>query len=196
MEQTAVRPDRRVIRTKRAIHRAMAKLMTEKDVNAISVTDIAELADVNRKTFYNYYAGVYQLVDEMENEIVEYFADLIRSTDFAQALADPSVIFDTLYETISKHVDIIDALFNSGNNASLINKVLGKLIEMTSDAAVQQFKSDPEKTEIIIRFIFSGEIAAYQAWYRSGRKMPVKELAGTIQTLCMKGLDGLLGSEA
>lgn len=192
MENSNTKTDRRVLKTKRAIHKAMTQLLAEKDINDISVKEIADLADINRKTFYNYYTGVYQLVDEIENEIVDYFAELIKTIDFEQALADPSIVFYKLYNTFSNHVEFIDALFSSNSNASLVSKVLNKLIEMTSDAAVEHFQSDPEKTEVITRFIFAGEIAAYQAWFRSDRKMPVKELSRTIEILCTKGLDGLL----
>ena len=52
-----VRQDRRVRRTKRAIRNAFAELLSEKPYEEITVTDITELADINRKTFYNYYAG-------------------------------------------------------------------------------------------------------------------------------------------
>lgn len=192
MENSNTKTDRRVLKTKRAIHKAMTQLAAEKDINDISVKEIADLADINRKTFYNYYTGVYQLVDEIENEIVDYFAELIKTIDFEQALADPSIVFYKLYNTFSNHVEFIDALFSSNSNSSLVSKVLNKLIEMTSDAAVEHFQSDPEKTEVITRFIFAGEIAAYQAWFRSDRKMPVKELSRTIEILCTKGLDGLL----
>ena len=192
MENNTVKVDRRVIKTKRSIHKAMTQLMAEKDINDISVKEIADLADINRKTFYNYYSGVYQLVDEIEDEIVDYFADLIKTIDFNEALADPSIVFNSLYDTISSHIEFIDALFSSGRNASLVNKVLDKLIEMTSDAAVEHFRSNPEKTEVITRFIFAGEIAAYQAWFHSDRSIPLKDLSCTIETLCKKGLDGLL----
>lgn len=192
MENSNAKTDRRVLKTKRAIHKAMTQLAAEKDINDISVKEIADLADINRKTFYNYYTGVYQLVDEIENEIVDYFAELIKTIDFEQALADPSIVFYKLYNTFSNHVEFIDALFSSDCNSSLVSKVLNKLIEMTSDAAVEHFRSDPEKTEVITRFIFAGEIAAYQAWFHSDRKMPVKELSRTIEILCTKGLDGLL----
>lgn len=192
MENSNAKTDRRVLKTKRAIHKAMTQLAAEKDINDISVKEIADLADINRKTFYNYYTGVYQLVDEIENEIVDYFAELIKTIDFEQALADPSIVFYKLYNTFSNHVEFIDALFSSDSNSSLVSKVLNKLIEMTSDAAVEHFRSDPEKTEVITRFIFAGEIAAYQAWFHSDRKMPVKELSRTIEILCTKGLDGLL----
>lgn len=191
MENGNIKTDRRVIKTKKAIHRAMAELMTKKSINDISVKDVAELADINRKTFYNYYAGIYELVDEIENDIVEHFEELIRETDFEEALKNPRVVFDKLYGAISVNVELVDALFNV-NNTSLSSKVLSKMIDLTRDAAVEHFHSEPEKTEYIIRFIFAGEIATYKAWYHSDRTVPIRELSETIGTLCTKGLDGIL----
>ena len=68
MENSNAKTDRRVLKTKRAIHKAMTQLVAEKDINDISVKEIADLADINRKTFYNYYTGVYQLVDEIDSD--------------------------------------------------------------------------------------------------------------------------------
>ena len=58
MENKTKSVDRRVIKTKRAIRNAFAKLMVEKDINDITIIELAEAADINRKTFYNYYSGV------------------------------------------------------------------------------------------------------------------------------------------
>ena len=192
MESREIKTDRRVIKTKRAIYRAMAQLLAQKDINEISIKDIADLADINRKTFYNYYAGVYQLVDEIENTIVAYFAKLIEQVDFEQVITDPSVVFGKLLETVNSHMEYVDALFKINGNSSLVNKVQSKLIDMTCDAAVEHFRSDRVRTEYIVRFIFAGEIAAYQAWYQSGQQMPIQELSRIIETLCTKGLNAFL----
>ena len=45
--------DRRVIRTKKAIRNAFAQLLSVKKLEDITVKDIAELADINGKTFYS-----------------------------------------------------------------------------------------------------------------------------------------------
>ena len=63
--------DRRVIKTKKAIYRAFAQLLLEKDINDITIKDVADRADINRKTFYNYYGGIYDLTGEIENKILE-----------------------------------------------------------------------------------------------------------------------------
>lgn len=65
--------DRRVIKTKHAIFKAFVELLNEKDVNQITITDIAKKANINRKTFYNYYSDAYEVMEEIENLTVEAF---------------------------------------------------------------------------------------------------------------------------
>ncbi|MBQ3987763.1 MAG: TetR/AcrR family transcriptional regulator, partial [Ruminococcus sp.] len=65
MEKKPKSVDRRVLKTKRAIRNAFAKLMVEKDINDITIMELADTADINRKTFYNYYSGVYQVVEDI-----------------------------------------------------------------------------------------------------------------------------------
>ena len=47
--------DRRVRRTRDAIHRAFIGLMQEKGYDAVTVTDIIDRADIGRSTFYAHY---------------------------------------------------------------------------------------------------------------------------------------------
>ena len=84
MEPANRKSDLRVIKTKRAIHTAFAELLTEKDMDDITVTDIASRAIINRKTFYNNYRGVYELVDELENEVIRTFDTAMREIDFVE----------------------------------------------------------------------------------------------------------------
>ena len=49
MEQKKKNVDRRVLKTKRAIRNAFAKLMTEKEIKDITIMAIAAKADRNRK---------------------------------------------------------------------------------------------------------------------------------------------------
>ena len=74
--------DIRVIKTKKAIRDASLFLLSKKNIDDISITELANTAQINRKTFYNYYQNIYQVIDEIENETVEKFASAIKSTDW------------------------------------------------------------------------------------------------------------------
>jgi len=68
MEKSTEKIDRRILKTKRAIRNALAGLLATKELSEITIREIADAADINRKTFYSYYRDVYQIVDEIENE--------------------------------------------------------------------------------------------------------------------------------
>ena len=55
-KRTSDRTDRRVVRTKRSIRMALTKLLASKPLGEITVTELCKAADINRKTFYNYYS--------------------------------------------------------------------------------------------------------------------------------------------
>ena len=65
--------DRRVRKTKRLLREGLAKLMLEKPVKNITVREISELVDINRGTFYLHYKDIYDMVEQIQNEIFEEF---------------------------------------------------------------------------------------------------------------------------
>ena len=63
-------PDRRVLRTKKNIHQAFLQLLSEKSLSQITVKELSEHADINRKTFYMYYSNIEDILAELEDELV------------------------------------------------------------------------------------------------------------------------------
>ena len=67
--------DRRVRRTKSRLRQALAQLLLEKDLSSITVRELTELADVNRGTFYTHYKDLYDMLEQMENEMFQELED-------------------------------------------------------------------------------------------------------------------------
>ena len=65
----------------------------QKEIHEITIKDIADAADINRKTFYAHYAGVYQVVDEIENDIVFEFSELLRDMNVNHYLKTPTIFY-------------------------------------------------------------------------------------------------------
>ena len=53
--------DLRILRTRRLLVQAMAELLEEKDLQSVTISDIAERAMINRATFYAHFADKYDL---------------------------------------------------------------------------------------------------------------------------------------
>lgn len=57
--------DLRVTKTKRAIQQAGLALLLKKPLNKITITELAQMALINKGTFYLHYADIYALYDEL-----------------------------------------------------------------------------------------------------------------------------------
>lgn len=86
--------DRRTQKTKRALQNALAQLLNEKLLRKITVGEVADLADVNRVTFYKHYKDIFDIYEQMENELLADWGVLIldyqnkSKPDFCAALID------------------------------------------------------------------------------------------------------------
>ena len=65
-----VNEDRRVVKTKRALRKALMTLMKEVAVEDITISQLCNLAQINRGTFYLHYASVEKLLEQIEEEIL------------------------------------------------------------------------------------------------------------------------------
>lgn len=69
--------DLRVMKTKMAIKQAFFRLLKEKPFDKISVSDITSASLINRGTFYLHYKDKFDLIDQIENELLEKIDDAL-----------------------------------------------------------------------------------------------------------------------
>jgi len=192
MQEAKKTIDRRVIKTKRAIRNAFAKLLTQKDMNDITIKDITELADINRKTFYNYYNGIYQLVDEVENEVAEKVELLIADLDLRQSLNNPYEIFRKVTGLINTDMDFYGHLFTMRGHGNLGSKIVYRLKRKVKDSFTLQLDLDDKTADIVLEYLFSGMISVYRSWFASDRRRSIEEISGIIGTLSFNGINGMI----
>ena len=63
------------------IGRVFVELLQSRELNQITVSDICKKADLNRSTFYANYLDVYDLADQIRQELENEFSDLFSGYD-------------------------------------------------------------------------------------------------------------------
>lgn len=190
------KPDRRVIKTKKAIRNAFAKLLVEMDIERISIKDIADTADINRKTFYSYYDGIYQVAEEIEDEMIRAFEETLLETDFQSAMQNPFVFFQKLSGVLNGDLDFYGHLYLSGARTNLNQKLVSLLLPKTMDALRPYAAVSDEDLRVAVRFALSGMITAYGEWYNSDRSMTIEHIAEIIGEMTIHGLRKYLKDES
>lgn len=139
--------DRRTRYTLRTIRLALFELLEEKDLSAITVTDICKTADINRGTFYKYYRDVSDLFYQIEKEFSENLHMVLKETE-AEDCDIGQFLLDTL-QIISKNRNFIHVI-----QSYLLEYRLGGIIYMIvkwlDDDMVIPFK---EMQEMILQIV-------------------------------------------
>ena len=190
-----VKTDLRVIKTKKAIRDAFAELLSEKDIQKITIKDIADTAVINRKTFYNYYAGVYAVVDEIENEIIMAFNEALRDVDFKQLLREPYEIFKKLTSIINSDFNFYSHLMKMDNNMSLISKIILALEFNVKKSFSEQISINKSTLDLVFDYAVAGMITVYQKWFNSSRTQSIEEISKSLSIIIFSGVNGLLDNE-
>ncbi|MBQ2602730.1 MAG: TetR/AcrR family transcriptional regulator [Oscillospiraceae bacterium] len=182
--------DRRVIKTKKAIRNAFARLLSEKELGDITVSDIAEYADINRKTFYNYYAGVHEVVYEIEDEIARSFGGALGTLELSSVDNAAYFVFERLTSVINTDIDFYGQMFSMRGNVSMLTKIVDIMKDKARPLITELFDLTGDRLEVIMEFTFSGLISVYQRWFNSDRSIPVEEISSAITKLVISGMGG------
>ena len=175
--------DRRTIKTRKAICRAFAELLMEKELHKITVKEIIEKADISRVAFYNHYLDVYDLHDKFEESIMLETASLVLELE--------SVSYSEVFSKIIGYVNENRAAFRmifSPNGTNKMRFSLGTLLE----GLLRQLYFEKNEgaaadrnADYMIYYRAQGMILVLQKWVLDDFKEPVDVI-----TEIMTVLDG------
>ncbi len=72
--------DRRIVKTQVALKDALISLLSEKEINKITVKELCEKADINRGTFYSHYKDQNDLYDSILAELFRNLETYIKKS--------------------------------------------------------------------------------------------------------------------
>jgi AcrR family transcriptional regulator len=191
------RIDRRIIKSKRAIRGAFFELLTEKDFKSITIKEISERAQVDRKTFYNYYSSIFALVNEFENELIVSLDALFDEIDFSKFSENPEEIFTSLYKFLKPNLEYYKLMFSINFSENLSSKIIGLLkfkIIASFEKGLIAKKMDPQQfdLQVISEFLSSAILGVYFRWIDEGSARPFENLTKDIGEITLYGLNGYL----
>ena len=91
--------DLRVIKTLEAIEKVFKELVLEKDFTDIRITELAKRAKINKKTFYDHYKNLDDLLSTIQTTINNEYIELVKDYDL---IKDIDKITRTYFEFSSK----------------------------------------------------------------------------------------------
>lgn len=136
---------------------SLLKLLTERSINKVTVTDICSEANINRNTFYSHYANQFELLSTIENDLYEEIKQLgINSSD----VKTPEKLSYELCKYIKANKTICEVLFSEHGDKELLERILYISHDLTIERWKQELKYfDPQLFESWYTFAAHGSIA-------------------------------------
>ena len=183
--------DRRVLRTKKNIRQAFLSLLSNKSLTHITVKELSDLADINRKTFYMYYSNIEDILAELEDELVQNLILVFEKELFEKETFDSYSFFENLNRTIQEDMELYRILNHSDLLPHLIQRAKNALIEVFFRKYNISADSDNERYILYAEYAASGILSMYTKWFSSDSKMNLEELTKTAAEITLYGFQHL-----
>lgn len=187
-----LKPDRRVRRTKELLSRALFSLLETKNYQDISVKELCDAADVNRGTFYLHYKDIYDMVDQIEQDILAQFEELISKHAPDSLDANPNPLIYDIFQFAMENRTLYASLLGKNGDISFLLKIKKlfreRLIELYASTLPQE---ELTRFEYFYHFAASGCIGLIEHWLHSENPKSPEEMAALANDIITTGIRSL-----
>lgn len=171
---------------------AFLDLLSKKNVRHITVRELCEKAQINRATFYTHYMDIYDLKEQLENELLgsfaEVFADALGKNTQALLSMD---LFVKVFSLLRENSEQCVILLNSDD------AIVEKFVQASRDIVLKMYRTyfpnaGEEKLNAYYLFVSSGCIALVKQWLLRAPDQPVEKIAQEVSDILQKGINSLL----
>lgn len=164
-----MKSDARVRYTQGAIRRAFLHLLQEKPLARVTVKDICQQAKINRATFYSHYHDIYDLLEQIERDMLEHLAAELNSLETQSA---EDVLTRMLY-SIREYGRLYSVVWSQNCDPGMIDRTVQICnIPFAQTTRIQCETLPPERLKLLRSYLVSGVGGAIGAWMRGGMEDP------------------------
>ena len=192
MEKNSEKKDRRIGKTKKSIRDAIISLLEEKDISQITVKELAERANINRKTFYMHYTSIKEVFNEIEDEFIEKLLGILNKHNFTQAQLDHYAFFSSLSSLINEDFDFYQKLARVNSYDFLFVKIKQILKDKIVEELSEKLNANHEMLNLYAEFGASGIISMYNEWFNMDSNISLEDLAKAAGNLVFNGINSII----
>lgn len=189
------RTDRRIEKTIKATETAYFELLSEKKNDRITITELADRANIDRKTFYLHYNSVDDVIDRHSRATVARIMAELENKGFFNDVLDVSVFFETVLAVREEELQEFEVLQDPEITALAWRHAENNLKDMLSDIAYRFFDEPDPEMELSIKFYTAGIMSIFVSYIRQEIDIDPNELVRILSDLTENGISNKLKSD-
>lgn len=182
--------DHRTRVTKMLIRKALTDQLQQKPIQSITVKALCDAAGINRGTFYAHYTDIYDLLHQVENEMMEDLETALRPLlDLEITDATHLRITTEIFRCLRDNADICTVTLGPYGDKSFAQRLLQIGREKCMESYTRCFpQATPKQIELYFAFMSAGSIGLLESWIAEGMSTPVEDMAQTAEALMTQGI--------
>ncbi|MCW5876067.1 MAG: TetR family transcriptional regulator [Anaerolineales bacterium] len=190
------REDPRITRTRKLLIDALNELMGEKSFEAITVSEIAERATLNRATFYAHFQDKFALLEYSMRNLVRsrLHAELGANSSLAEMIETLLRVVCEMVEGNEKHCPPPRGQMQALAEKQIKDEIYTVLLQrLESAGGSRRQAASAQQTAMVTAWAIYG--AAFQ-WSQQGKRQSLDELVRQVLPLLTANLQAYLPSQA
>ncbi|MEF2968635.1 TetR/AcrR family transcriptional regulator [Paenibacillus sp. M1] len=175
--------DRRILKSREAIKKAVVELMNEKELDLITMQDISDRANVTRKTIYLHYKDKYDLLDKLIEEHINELWDICYSESASAAHL-------TWFEYFEKEYPFFSAMLASKGAPFFRSRFLDFVIkDIRNGWDMVEGKKFGLNEEVMVQFFAPAYVGLVEWWFNNGMPYPPRMMEEQVLIMLEKNLN-------
>lgn len=176
--------------TKRLLKESLIKLLKEKDIQKISITELCQDAGINRTTFYSHYGNQYDVLKDMVDTMIQDVQTIINryQTNDKRHLLE---VMEAVCDYLKDNLEVSKAVLGNNGMESEYASALFQIPAACHLASVhlpEQY--DEADRELLLIFFSKGGYSLIRQWLVYDIPKSSKEIARLIYDIATKGWMG------
>lgn len=184
--------DPRIIRTKRAFEKALLQLLKENEYEKITVRKIAEIAGLNRATFYLHYVDKEDLLEQYLTKFLKDFEQNaeIMTNEFSYEYNKPHPLFIRMFEHIQNNRKFYKIMLLKNENPQIIfsvRRIINSFVKQASEHMIKEGIKFSVPSNIRESFITSAYLGTIIWWLENDMPYSPKYMATQLTIISTVG---------
>ena len=177
-------------RTRSAIREALTEMLAVKPVGKITVQELIDKANICRTTFYAHYEDIYNLLSEVENDILSEIREGLEGLDQAPIRVEEQYpAIEAVVEVYARHENLIRLLNGPNGDPGFDARLQDTIYQLTRD--LRKVKEgdafDEERHRLYSCYVISGGISVLNRMLSANLPIDPKEAGRVLGAMAAAG---------
>ena len=184
--------DKRTQNTRERIRIAYVKILTGSENPKLTVTALAQVANIDRKTFYLHYDTLDDVMLDVSQHITEQFVERLEQRGFLANAVDVGIFYRTLGQTLHEHGVLFRYAAMRPSHDLFWEQIKRLLAQRLVEHYQDKFSLKPDALYVYVRFLLGGMQEIYREWLRGGLNLSMEELSRLTGDAAFEGFSTIM----